>query len=248
MVARSLHFVLLIVLMMGGPLHAITVPRLDSRMTDLAGVLATTERDDLEGRLRAYEQQTGTQFVIVILPSLEGENVSDVSLAIAEQNGIGRKGQDNGLLLLVALQDRKLRFEVGYGLEGVLTDALMSSIIREIIGPEFKGKRYYAGLLAGVDAVMKATNGELLAPTPKKKSRDRGFNAFGFIVFLFFVLLFIKRRFRRRRGVDVWFFGGGFGGFGGGSGSSGGGWSDFGGGDFGGGGGSFGGGGASGDW
>lgn len=250
---RHIGLFLLAMMLGSGVMTGTAIPRLDSRMTDLAGVLSIADRDDLEGRLRAYESETGNQFVIVIVKSLDGVPITEAALSVAEENGIGRRGQDNGLLLLVALEERKLRFEVGYGLEDRLTDALMSTIIREVLGPAFKEGRYYEGLRAGVENVMAATNGTLLAPEPKKKSKSRGFNGFGLLIFLFFVYLFIKRISRRRGGGGggggIWFFTSGLGGFGGsGGGSSGGGWSDFGGGDFGGGGGSFGGGGASGDW
>ena len=223
---------------------AITVTRY---VTDRAGVLGESAEAELESRLRAYDEQTSSQFVVVILSDLEGEGIEDAAMRIAEANRIGVKGRDNGLLFLVAIGDRKMRFEVGYGLEGVLTDALTSAIIREIVAPRFRDGDYAAGIIAGMDAAMRAARGEF-QPTERKSARkDKKLNI-GSVIFFIIILFVIIRRIRGGRGGrggGLWIIPTPFGGFGGGSGfSSGGG--GFGG--FSGGGGSFGGGGSSGDW
>ena len=186
---------------------------------------------------------------MLIVPSLEGESIEDYSLRVCEKNKLGKKGRDNGVLLLIAKADRKLRIEVGYGLEGVLPDATSSKIIRLDIVPHFREGEYYDGVRAGVEAIMLATKGEY-----KGDGRRKGPNVVFPGVVAFFVitiLISILRRGRRmsigRRGFGAgpWIGGGFGGGFGGGGGS---GFSSGGGGGFSGGGGSFGGGGASGSW
>jgi uncharacterized protein len=221
--------------------QAETVPQLSRYATDLAGVLAQQDLDRLEAFLQDYERQTSNQFVLLIVPSVE-----DYSLRVAEQNGIGKRGKDNGLLFLVAINDRAMRFEVGYGLEGVLTDALTSVIIRDIVAPEFRRGDYMAGVSAGLQAAVKAASGEFTAEdTPRSdRAEKKGGNLFGLVLFLIILFFVLKNR-KGGRGGGIFFigpFGGGFGGGGGGS-FGGGGFSGFSGG-----GGSFGGGGSSGSW
>ena len=184
-------------------------------------------------------------------PSLDGNSVEDRSYELAEQNGIGQKSKNNGVLLYIAKDDRKLRIEVGYGLEGALTDALSSQIIRKEITPQFKKGNFFEGINAGVDAIIQATKGEY---TADKDSDDEGSGAgiccvpfpiiiFVFIFFFIFVMPIISKIFgwnKGKSGRNNWWFTGG-----GGSGS---GWSSGSGGGFSGGGGSFGGGGSSGSW
>ncbi len=207
------------------------IPALKTYVTDLASVLAPQDRDRLETFLRDYDTQTGNQFVVLIVPSLEGESLEEFSLAVAEANRIGKKGEDNGLLFLVSINDRKMRFEVGYGLEENLTDALTSVIISDIVAPEFRGGNYAAGIFAGVSAAVKAVSGEFtLAQSPRDERKEKkGGNLFGLIIFLV-ILFFLMKSNRRRGGGGIWFIG------------------PFGGGGFSGGGGSFGGGGSSGSW
>ncbi len=192
--------------------------------------------------------------VIAIFPSLEGESLEDVSIRLAEQWKVGRKGVDNGVVLVVFLKERKLRIEVGYGLEPVITDIVSAAIIRDAIAPRFREQRYAAGLDAAVDAVFARIGG---GPPPKSAARrappglsPAAIALLGLIFGVFAVAVLAAIRNAQGRGytVDrrgwssqppiVWGGGGG-----GGSWSGGGG-----GGGFSGGGGSFGGGGASGDW
>ncbi|MEK7386381.1 MAG: TPM domain-containing protein [candidate division NC10 bacterium] len=122
-------------------------------MNDYAGLLARVERERLEAKLAERERATGAQMAIAIFRSLEGENLEDVANRLFQQWRLGRKGLDNGVLLVVFVNDRKLRLEVGYGLEAVVPDAAAGRIIREAITPRFREQRWAAGLEAAVDAV-----------------------------------------------------------------------------------------------
>lgn len=228
-------------------------------VTDETGTLTSGQVTALSQKLRDFDNKSSTQIVVYMIQSLEGESLEDVSQRIAEKNKIGRKGKDNGVLLFIAKGDKKLRIEVGYGLEGTMTDAVSSQIIRKEITPSFKNNNFYDGIDKGVDAIIAVTKGEYTADKKSNKGLDGTtcfglpifiFAIFGFIFFSIFVSI-IRRIFGFGRGIysggkrgGGWsnWGGGGFFGGGGSSGSSGG----FGG--FSGGGGSFGGGGASGSW
>jgi uncharacterized protein len=216
-------------------------------VTDMAGILSKSDLENLERRLQEFDVNTSNQFVVLILPSLEGEALEDVSMRVAELNSIGWKGRDNGLLFIMSVQDRQMRFEVGYGLEGVLTDALTSTIIRDLIAPRFKENDYAGGISQGMSAAMSAARGEFTAieKPREKKQRGKGVGNLVFILIMLFIIMRAARMGRKGRGGGIWFIGP-FSGFGGSSGGGG-----FGGGGFGGfsgGGGSFGGGGSSGSW
>ncbi len=229
-------------------LHAqgLQIPHLTKYATDLSGTLSSSQLQSLDQKLEAFDRSTSTQIVVLIVPSLGQESLEETTLKIAETNGIGTREHSNGALLFVAMAERRVRIEVGYGLEGVLTDALSGVIIRHEIAPRFREGNYFAGINAAVDAMMLASKNEYTAPAqPQRQGRRIGSTLF--IVFFLVVMAFLRlARFwsplTRRRG-GFWWGGGmsgwGGGGFGGGS---------FGGGGFSGGGGSFGGGGASGGW
>lgn len=215
---------------------------LTTYVTDVTGTLSAADQEALNARLATFDKQTSTQIVVVVLSTLHGEPLEEASRRIVIQNRIGQKGRDNGVLLLVVRDERKIRIEVGRGLEGVLTDALSSQIIRKEIVPHFRAQDYPGGIAAGVDAVMAATRNEYTAD-PAGEKGDDGVEVGVIIAIL--IVFFIMSRLRSsglRRGGFFPPMGGGFGGgsFGGGGG--------FGGGGFSGGGGSFGGGGASGGW
>ena len=220
------------------------IPRLTRYATDLSATLSAEELATLETKLQEFDRSTSTQLVLLIVPSLGGSSVEDASLRVAEANRIGRKGRDNGVLLFVAMQERRVRIEVGYGLEGALPDALSGQIIRREIGPRFREGNHYAGIAAGLDAIMRATRNEYTAAPADRPAKRGGTKWLGLIL----VVLFLVFRFAGRRRGKGWpggfWWGGGFptGGSFGGSGGGG----SFGG--FSGGGGSFGGGGASGSW
>jgi uncharacterized protein len=219
------------------------IPVLSEYVTDQTNTLSEPERASLDARLRAFDDSTSTQIVVVVLPTIGQDVLEEVSLKIVEANKVGRKGKDNGALLLIVKNDRLIRIEVGYGLEGVLTDALSAQIIRREIAPRFKEGDFAGGIEAGVDAIMKATRNEYTAE-PRAQERERTF-PLPFVMLIIFFLIALSRVRRGRRSIGGMFppIGGGWGGgFGGGGGGS------FGGGGFSGGGGSFGGGGSSGGW
>jgi uncharacterized protein len=228
-------------------------------VNDYARLLPADGRQRLETRLAERERATGAQMVIAIFPTLEGESLEDFGIRLAERWRVGQKSLDNGVILLVFVQERRVRMEVGYGLEPVLPDAVAAQIIREAIGPRFREQRYGAGLEAAVDAVYARveTKGVGVPPAPRHGLGVSPWTLGVLGVFGVIALMLARDavgggRARRnaytaggRRGWDspsvivppMW---GGWGGRGGGGGSGGGGFS--------GGGGGFGGGGASGDW
>lgn len=216
-------------------------------VTDNTGTLSDTEISGLRQKLQNFYKSTSTQIVVYMTGSLGSESLEDVSQNIAEKNGIGKKGKNNGVLLFIAKSDRKLRIEVGYGLEGALPDAVSDQIIRKIITPKFKKNDYFGGISDGVDAIMAATIGEFKADN-KDDSGSDGICTVGFIaIFIIFgMLIFIISIIRSFFGGGGWGSGGRY--YGSGGGFFSGGSSGFSGGGFSGGGGSFGGGGASGSW
>jgi len=213
--------------------------RLTARVTDLTATLSSQDIAKLESVLKDFEGKTSTQLVVLLVPSMGEQSIEEVAYEIAKRNKIGQKGKDNGILLLVSKNDRQLRIEVGYGLEGSLPDALAGLIIRREIVPLFRQGDYLHGIEAGVNAIMRATFNEYTADEEPRSSSRR----FSPIAIVLLLLLLVARGLfgRRRRDGFGWFgpgysmrlpSGGGFGGAGG----------------FSGGGGSFGGGGASGRW
>lgn len=221
------------------------VPALKGRVNDYAGMISPKARAQIERKLAALEAEDGTQIAILTVPSLKGEPIENFSIRVAEAWKVGEKGRDNGVLLIVSKGDRKVRIEVGYGLEGTLTDLESGRIIRGVIQPAFAKGWFDAGFIGAADALVAAVKGEYKAD-PSAQAKSRGDKPSVPLVFIILaVLYFYLRQFggRHRGGPYV---SGGYPGPGGGIFTSGGG---FGGTDgFGGGGGGFGGGGASGDW
>ena len=228
----------------------VAVPAIHARVTDLTGTLSDEATGRLERKLRDYERETSNQIIVLMIPALEGGSIEDYTMQVAERNKVGKKGRDNGVLLVIARDDRKMRIEVGYGLEGVITDALSDQIIRRVIAPKFRSQDFEGGIESGIDAIMEAARGEFKGESPRQGQRGLPIPA---VVILFILFGAFARLFHRGRRVLMgpggfvtrgpwWFGGGGFGGGGFGGGGFGGG------GGFSGGGGSFGGGGASGSW
>jgi len=149
---------------------ALDVPPLKGRVNDYAGLMPAVRAQQLEQRLERFENETGHQIALLTIPSLQGDALESFSIRVAENWKIGKKGFDNGVILVIAQNDRKLRIEVGYGLEGVLPDAIASRIIREVIVPRFRADDYVGGIEAGVEAIMKVTRGETL---PAEAARTR---------------------------------------------------------------------------
>jgi uncharacterized protein len=227
----------------------IEIPKLTRYCNDFTGTLTNQQQNLIDRALRDFEDKTSNQIVFLMINSLEGYPIEEYTIEVAEKNKIGTKENDNGVLFVVAKKDRKMRIEVGYGLEGVLTDALSSSILRNEVRPFFKRGDYFQGVIAGLDAIMKATQGEYKNTKKRKIGEEKEFSIGNLIFFLIIIFLLLGGRGGRGGGVG-WFLlgsmlgGGSSRGFGGGSSFGGGG--GFGG--FSGGGGSFGGGGASGGW
>lgn len=224
-------------------------PRPQNYVNDYADLLSPEQEATLNRMLRAYEDSTSNQVVVAIFPDAEGYPVEDFSIRLAEAWKVGQKGRDNGAILAVFLKERKVRIEVGYGLEDVIPDARAFQIIRDFITPEFKRGDYYSGIRDGVQAIMASASGKYAAlKAARKRKQSPPVNLAALIIFLI-VVFFLMLSARRRRGFVAdsrgWrrsgptFWGGfGAGGFGGGAG----------GGGFSGGGGGFGGGGATGSW
>lgn len=258
------RILLLFCLLAGVPAHAQEFPKLTGRVVDNAGLLSPAEEAALTQKLEALEKASSRQLVVATVPDLQGYPIEDYGYRLGRAWGIGQKEVDNGAVLLVAPNERKVRIEVGYGLEPILTDALSSVIIRNQILPRFRENDYPGGINAGADAIIAqlqappelAERRAMEAAAAEQESDGEGGSILPLIfwgmVLLFVILPMLRggrrgRRYRRGGGpIVVW--GPGMGGWGGGSGGSswGGGGGGFGG--FGGGGGSFGGGGASGGW
>ncbi len=234
-------------------------PPLTGRVVDDAGLLSADQRQQLTGWLAQFETATKRQVVVATVKSLQGYAIEDYGYQLGRFWGIGDKDKNTGAILLVAPSERRVRIEVGYGLEGELTDAICSTIINQDILPAFRQGKYGEGVVAGTAAVLQALgwNGASAAiPPPSRPVEAKG--AWGFVPILFFLVMIwivfwrLSRHGGRPGGGAMAMLGYGLGAmsgsgmrFGGGGGIGGGG---FGGGGFSGGGGSFGGGGASGSW
>ncbi|MHB1013421.1 MAG: TPM domain-containing protein [Desulfobacteria bacterium] len=167
----------------------VPVPPMGSRVTDQTGTLTDQQKSALEQTLRAFEARKGSQVAVLIVPSTAPETIEQYSLRVAEQWKLGRKNVDDGALLVVAKDDRTLRIEVGYGLEGALTDADSKRIISEIIVPRFRQGDFYGGITAGVDRILRRIDGEPL-PKPEER-RTRRSAGFGQLIFFAPFLLLI---------------------------------------------------------
>lgn len=219
------------------------VPRLASPIEDLAGALTPAQVQEARGISAALEASDSTQVALLIVRTTGGKDISDYTLDVARANRLGQAAKNNGVLIVVAIDDRKVWIQVGLGLEGRLPDALASRIIRDEMVPKFRANDYGGGAISGVKAVAAAVKGEYKgAPASTRRKKTVGWGVL--ILILVIAMLFS----RRGSGLGGFFtgymiggmIGGGRGGWGGGGGGGGGGWS--------GGGGSFGGGGAGGSW
>jgi uncharacterized protein len=231
-------------------------------VNDLADVLSPDEEARLERKLVAYDDSTSSQIAVVLIKTLNDYPIEEYALKLYREWGIGNKKTNNGVLIIAAIDDHKIRIEVGYGLEGAIPDIIANQIIRDDIGPNFRSENYYEGLNAASESIIKAATGEYKAPEgygKKKGVGGGGKSILGMIiVFIIIIIALANRRggggggMMSRRGyggvAESIFWGSVLGGMGRGGGG-GGGWSGGGGGGFGGfGGGSSGGGGASGSW
>ena len=187
------RFVLLALLLCSTAQAEVAVPPLKQRVTDLTGTLDAGQQQVLEAKLAAFEQAKGSQIAVLMLPSTQAETIDQFGIRVVEAWKLGRKGVDDGVLLLIAKDDRKLRIEVGYGLEGVLNDATAKRIVAETISPYFKHGEFYAGIDAGISAIIKVVQGEPLPPAAAR-SATHSFSSdsdslgqllgIGFVIFL----------------------------------------------------------------
>lgn len=143
----------------------VAVPPLAARVTDQTATLTATQRAELEAKLAAFEAKKGSQVAVLIVPTTQPEAIEQYSIRVVDRWKLGRKGVDDGALLLVAKNDRKMRIEVGRGLEGVIPDAIAKRIVAEYIAPRFRDGDFYAGIVAGVDRILALVEGESL-PAP----------------------------------------------------------------------------------
>jgi uncharacterized protein len=184
----------------------VPVPALTSPVTDLSGALTPEQVAALDSKLRSFEQAKGSQVAVLVVPTTRPEEIEQYAIRVAEAWKLGRKGVDDGALLLVARDDRRVRIEVGYGLEGVLPDATANRIIDEVIVPRFRGGDYYGGIDAGVDRIMRVIEGEPLPPPERRGTASDGVSGLGNLlpVLLVFALVggsILRRLFGRVGGA-----------------------------------------------
>lgn len=209
--SRPLASVLTVVtLAIGATASAKDVPYLAGHVNDTAGLLQQSDKDRLEGKLVELEQATGAQVAVLTIPSLDGEALEDYTLRVAETWKLGRKDVDDGVLFLIARDDRKMRLEVGYGLEPRLTDALTKRILDNLVRPHFKSGNFAGGIEAGVDAIAGTIQGQDVVPAeapPATRSlsdiglpaRLGGMLVFSLVVGVFSLLAVINK------GCQSWF-------------------------------------------
>ena len=147
-----------------GALGALEVPYLAGRVNDLADLMTEEEELRVTSKLEGFERATGAQIAVLTVPTLEGEVLEEYSLRVVETWGLGRAEQDDGVLLLVARDDRKMRIEVGYGLEGDLTDVQCGRILRNVLRPAFRGGEFGRGIEEGIDAILGTLEGREAIP------------------------------------------------------------------------------------
>lgn len=197
---RFLPFLILAGLLLAGTAEALNVPKLGGRVNDYASILSPATVSQLESVLKDLETSDSTQIVVLTITSLQGDSLERFSLNVAEQWQIGQSQEDNGALLLIAVEDRKIRIEVGYGLEGTLTDLISGQIIRNIITPHFRRGNFNQGVIDGVGAMIAAVKGEYQATAATSgTSSSGGQDIGGLITAMFFILFFFGSMFRNNR-------------------------------------------------
>lgn len=177
----------------------IEVPTLTQRVNDYANMLSASTEGQLENVLAALEKDESTQIAVLTIDSLDGENLEGFSLRVVEKWQLGQEKLDNGALLLVAKNDRKIRIEVGYGLEGVLTDLTAGRIIRNVITPNFKNGNFDRGVADGVSAMIAAVRGEYAGQGGEQTSSSNQNDFTGYIIFMLFFLFNIGKIFGRNK-------------------------------------------------
>jgi uncharacterized protein len=170
---HSLAAVLVFAACLGAARAEVPVPPLKARVTDLTGTLDAQQKNELESRIAAFESRRGSQIAVLLLPTTKPEEIEQYSIRVAEAWKIGRKRVDDGLILVVAKDDRRLRIEVGYGLEGVIPDSVAKRVIDERITPRFRDGDFYGGVRDGVEQLIKLAEGEKLPPPQASARGDR---------------------------------------------------------------------------
>lgn len=185
---RWLTVLLLCLLPLAATAGEVSIPALTTRVTDLTGTLTAEQKSTLEARLQSLESQKGSQIAVLLVSTTGDETIEQYSIRVVEQWKLGRKNADDGVLLLIAKEDRKLRIEVGYGLEGALPDVIAKRIIAEDITPHFRQGDFYGGIVAGITRIDTVIRGEAL-PDPADQSRDNGSSIENNFIFLIFAAL-----------------------------------------------------------
>jgi uncharacterized protein len=177
-------------LLLGVAAAAVAIPPLKSRVTDLTGTLNESQRSALEQTLAEFEARKRSQVAVLLVPTTQPETVDQYAVRVQEAWKLGRKGVDDGVLLVVAKNDRKVKIETGYGIEGILPDAIAKRIIENDIVPRFKEGDFYGGIRAGVDRIMRVVEGEKLPPPAAARSHPKaeGFDP-GWLIPLFILVV-----------------------------------------------------------
>jgi len=175
---KKIFFVIFFVFLSCSGAYALDVPQLKGYVNDYANMISPQAKSQIEAELKAFEQSDSTQIVILTVPSLEGEVIEEYGIKVAEAWKVGWKGKDNGVIFLVAKQDRKMRIEVGRGLEGKLTDLTAGRIVDLVVKPRFKRGDFDGGVVSGIHAVIDATRGEFKADEQRHVQKRDSFSSF----------------------------------------------------------------------
>lgn len=184
-------FLLVLLFVAGAALADVAVPPLAAHVTDLTNTLDSTQRQELEARLTQFEAKKGTQIAVLLVPTTAPETIEQYGIRVAETWKLGRKGVDDGALLLISRDDRALRIEVGYGLEGALNDATAKRIIAEFIVPHFRRGDFYGGITAGITRMLAVIEGEPLPPPRERGTASGNFNDYESLLFIGFMLVMV---------------------------------------------------------
>lgn len=198
---KKLFIVLASIILMIAAAYAVEVPKLQGHVNDYANMISAETRSQIEEQLKALEQSDSTQIFVLTVPSLEGDQIEEFAIKVFDVWKAGQKNKDNGVLLIVAQKERKLRIEVGRGLEGRLTDLAAGRIIDNVMKPRFKDGDYNGGFIAGVSSLIQATKGEFKAGSVDNKS-------YNYMLLMFFlavcaVIAFALARIRPLYGIAM---------------------------------------------
>lgn len=182
---RCLMFWFALLLSLAAQAELVAIPPLAHRVTDLTSTLSADQKAALENKLQAFEQSKGSQIAILIIPTTQPEDIAQYSIRVVDQWKLGREKPDDGVLVLVAKDDRKMRIEVGYGLEGAIPDAIAKRIVSDVMKPSFKAGDFYGGLDAATTQLTKLIDGESLPLPPTNQQTDSG-GVEQYFVFLLF--------------------------------------------------------------